>query len=177
MTEKELDQLKFPIGHFEKPEVISPKIIALWINDIASLPLRLNLVTENLSKEQLNTAYRQGGWTIQQVIHHLADSHMNSFIRFKLALTEDTPSIRPYSEDRWAEQVDYLDTPIQLSISLLISLHARWVILLRSLSQEDLNKTFIHPESNRSFSLKENIGIYAWHGNHHLAHITSLGFG
>lgn len=176
MTKKELDQLKFPIGHFKKPETIDHETTTAWIDDIAVLPEKLNRLTQNMSKEQLETAYRPGGWTVQQVVHHLADSHMNSFIRFKLALTENTPTIRPYFENRWAEQVDYLDTPIALSISLLTALHARWVILLRSLSEGDLNKTFIHPESNHTFSLKENIGIYAWHGNHHLAHIQSLGF-
>ena len=156
---------------FEKPQVIESHHIQDWIQEIALFPARLLKLTENLNDEQLNWKYRPKGWTIQQVIHHCADSHMNSFTRFKLSLTEDLPTIKPFLEDKWAELPDTTETPIFESIKILEGLHSRWIKLLKSLNSNDLEKEFFHPEHGKRFSIAENIGIYAWHSNHHLAHI------
>lgn len=169
-----MNDLRFPIGEFVLSEDISDKQLVGWIADIAAFPARLRKETESLSDKQLDTIYRPGGWTIRQVVHHCADSHMNSLTRFKLALTEDQPVIRPYFEDRWAELVDSKTISVESALQLLEGLHARWVVLLKSLGKEELGRTFIHPEHNRIFRLDQNIGLYAWHCNHHLAHITRL---
>lgn len=166
--------LRYPIGHFIYNGEISIEQIEHWIKDIEQLPNELKKAIDGLSDNQLDTPYREGGWTIRQVIHHLSDSHMNSIIRFKLTLTEEEPTIRPYFEDRWADLNDYIETPIQTSLSLLESLHARWVILLRLLNSSDYKRAFIHPESNQKVQLDYNLGIYSWHGKHHVAHITTL---
>lgn len=166
--------VRYPIGHFSYSGEISKEQRDHWIKDIEDLPNELKEAIDGLSKKQLDTPYREGGWTIRQVVHHLPDSHMNSFIRFKLALTEDEPTIKPYFEDRWANLNDYIDTPIHVSTSLLESLHTRWVVLLRSLNSSDYKRTFYHPESNLRTQLDYNLGIYSWHGKHHLAHITTL---
>ncbi len=167
----EIEKLKYPIGKFINPKIISEQTIKKWIDEIERFPHSIENLTKNLNAEQLNWRYRPDGWTIKQVVHHCADSHMNSIIRFKLALTEDSPEIRPYYEDRWAELPDSLEEYLSDSLVLLNGLHKKWVTLLRSLSKNDLNKEFIHPEHGTRFTLKENIGIYAWHSNHHLAHI------
>ena len=166
-----LNHLKYPIGKFIKPELISEGQINDWIDTIEALPMRLSQLTQDLSVEQLNWPYRPGGWIIKQVVHHIADSHMNSIIRFKLALTEDTPTIKPYFEDRWAMLKDNNDDHLSNTLSLLKGLHAKMGILLRSLTNDDLKRKFIHPEHGKRFSLEETIGIYAWHSNHHLTHI------
>ncbi len=170
----ELEKLKYPIGKFERPEIITKELVNKWIDEIESLSGRLKIEVENLSDEQLNTPYRPDGWTIRQVVHHLADSHMNSFIRIKLALTEEKPVIKPYFEKPWAELPDSKNLPIEPSLKILDGLLQRWVGLLKSLSEKELKRTFIHPEHKKEFSLDEIIGFYAWHGNHHLAHITTL---
>ena len=174
MNEQELEQLKYPIGRFKKPEAFTQDFLNNAISIIEDFPEKLRKETENLTEIQLDTPYRENGWTIRQVVHHCADSHINSIIRFKLALTEDKPTIRPYFEDRFAELIDSKNSPIEASLQMLEGTHKRWVALLKSLSEEDLQKTFIHPEHNREFSLLMNIAIYAWHCEHHLAHITSL---
>lgn len=166
-----MKDLKYPIGKFIKPETINDTTIRQWISDIQQFPSSLEALVTPLSIEQVNWRYRPGGWMIKQVVHHCADSHINSLIRFKLALTEDAPTIRPYFEDRWAELIDSLDDNLNDSLMLIKGLHSKWVTLLNSLSEQDLDKTFIHPEHGKSFTLRENIGIYAWHCNHHLAHI------
>ncbi|WP_404303598.1 YfiT family bacillithiol transferase [Paenibacillus sp. DP01] len=166
--------LRYPIGPFVVPDTITEEQLITWIDDIAELPGQLRQAVEGLNEQQLNTPYREGGWTIRQVVHHLADSHMNSYIRFKLALTEDTPTIKPYDEGRWAEIPDARELPLEPSLQLLEGLHARWVTMLRSLGEDQLHRTFIHPESGQTIHLERNIGIYAWHGKHHIAHITSL---
>ncbi|MDO1499847.1 putative metal-dependent hydrolase [Winogradskyella maritima] len=170
MTHSQLQDLKYPIGQFETPEVITNDHIVDWINDIKALPQGVIDLVEHLSNSELNYPYRPEGWTIQQVVHHLADSHMNSIIRFKLAITEDSPTIRPYFEDRWATLKDY-DQPIDSSLSILNGVHEKLGVLLSSFSEEELAREFIHPEHGKRFSLKETIGMYAWHSNHHLAHI------
>ncbi|WP_274310535.1 YfiT family bacillithiol transferase [Solibacillus daqui] len=163
---------KYPIGNFQFKGDITSSVINNWINEIETLPLSLREAVKDLNDAQLNTAYRDGGWTVRQVVHHIADSHMNAYVRFKLALTEDNPVIKPYDEAKWADLSDY-NLPIEPSLVLLESLHKRWSNLLRSLTQADLKKTFVHPDSGE-VSIGENIGIYAWHGKHHVAHIMSL---
>lgn len=168
-----MESLQYPVGKFTAPKVITQGLIEEWINIIALFPERLSDAVNTLNDAQLNTPYRPGGWTVKQVVHHCADSHINSIIRFKLALTEDNPTIKPYQEDKWACLTDY-ELPVAVSLQLLDSVHQRWVNLLRSLTQEDFTRTFIHPEGNKQISLAENTGIYAWHCKHHLAHITRL---
>lgn len=169
-----MEKLKYPIGKPEIPNNISSENIAKWIETIEDFSKRLNKLVSDLSEEQLDTPYREEGWTIRQVIHHCADSHHNSYTRFKWALTEDKPVIKAYFEDRWAELFDSKTAPIQLSLDTLKALHAKWTYFLKRLTQDDLNKSFIHPDGNEEVSLKENIGIYAWHCNHHYAHIEQL---
>ena len=165
------DKLRFPIGTFTKPENITNDNLQQRILDIETFPSRLKSAIKNTKNSDLSRQYRPKGWTIRQVINHCADSHMNSLMRFKLALTEDNPTIKPYMEAHWAELADSLADNIEPAISMLEGIHCRWVILLRSLSTEQLKRTFIHPEHGNKVSLEENIGIYAWHCNHHLAHV------
>jgi DinB superfamily len=169
-----LEQLKFPIGKYEKTSVLTPQLLAQFISDIETFPSKLKKETESLNNEQLDTVYRSDGWTIRQVVNHCADSHMNSLVRFKLALTEDKPTIKPYFEDRWAELVDSKTMPIEPALKMLEGIHERWTVLLKSLTEVQLKRTFIHPEHEKEISINENIAIYAWHCNHHLAHITTL---
>lgn len=163
---------KYPIGLFQFAGEMTSHEIQSWIKDIEDLPGLLRKAVIGLGEKQLDTPYRLEGWTVRQVAHHLVDSHMNAYIRFKLALTEETPVIKPYEEAKWAELPDY-QLPVEVSLSLLEALHLRWGTLLKSLSPADWEKQFIHPESGE-VSVGLNIGIYAWHGQHHLAHITSL---
>jgi hypothetical protein len=168
------DKLRYPIGKFTAPEFYSTEYLSNRIQEIAEFPTLLKKEVSRLSDEQLDTPYREGGWTVRQVIHHCADSHMNCFIRLKWALTEETPTIKFYYEDRWGEMVDNTKMPIESSLAFLEGLHFRLAYLMNSLSESDLNRSFIHPEHNTSFQIKEIIGTYAWHGLHHLAHITEL---
>jgi hypothetical protein len=171
MTEQDL---RFPIGPFKRPDTITKDMLAVWISDISSFSARLKQEVAHLDNVQLDTRYRPDGWTIRQVVHHCADSHTNSITRFKLALTEDRPTVRPYFEDRWAELADCKDFPIESSLKILEGLHQRWTALLNNMSESDFERSFIHPEHGQEFRLNEVTGIYAWHCNHHLAHITSL---
>jgi hypothetical protein len=164
--------LRYPIGKFQFDGEITSGVAEGWLNEIEALPRILREAVGNMDDEQLDTAYRPGGWTVRQVVHHVADSHMNAFIRFKLALTEESPVIKPYEEGRWAELPDY-DLPIEVSLSLIEGIHIRMGKLLSGLDADDLSRTFIHPDSGE-VTVGENIGIYSWHGRHHLAHITSL---
>jgi hypothetical protein len=165
-----LEELRYPIGRFQAPANIDDNQIQDWIDDIETLPADLRKLIEPLFESQLDTQYRPDGWTIRQVVHHLPESHMNSFIRFKWALTEDSPQIKTYLEERWAELGDYSSVSVSVSLRLLESLHQRWVGLLRSMGPEDLRREFIHPDSGLA-NLTESIGAYAWHGRHHLAHV------
>lgn len=171
MTSEKLYNLRFPIGEFQKPDVISSEIINSWITVIERFPSEIEKATKDLSKEQLNWKYRPDGWNIKQVVHHCADSHINSIIRFKLALTEDSPTIRPYYENRWANLIDSTDDNLENSLSLLKGLHAKLCQLLRHISEEEMSREFIHPEHGKRFRIDETIGTYAWHSNHHLAHV------
>jgi len=167
------DDLRYPVGKFQFPESVSDADREKWIGDIAETPKKLGEAVAGLDAVQLETPYRPGGWTVQQVVHHLADSHMNSYIRFKLAVTEDEPTIKAYDEAVWAELADARDTRVDDSLELLESLHRRWVRFLRSLGAEALARTFKHPEIG-TVSVVQNIALYAWHGRHHVAHITAL---
>lgn len=169
----DLKKLQFPIGTCPDCTSASSEQMKAWILDIENFPSKIHEITKELTPVELNWKYRPNGWTIKQVIHHCSDSHMNSFIRFKLALTEENPAIRPYFEEKWAELPDSLDNDISTSLALLTALHAKWVYVLKSLSPEQLQLEFVHPEHGQKFSLNENIGIYAWHCNHHFAHIQN----
>lgn len=174
LSKIELDKLKYPIGEFEKPivkDIEERKDLVLdWKNDIANFPMRLKAAIFNLEKEELNWKYRPQGWTIKQVIHHCSDSHINALIRFKLTLTENEPTIKPYLENKWAELQD-MTLPIEVSISILEGIHKKLDIIIESLSESDLEKLFFHPEHQIYFTLFELTANYAWHSNHHLAHI------
>jgi len=164
---------RYPIGkfHFDGPPSEERK--NKLIDCIAQAPANLRAAVNDLSQQQLDTPYRDGGWTVRQVVHHVPDSHLNAYIRFKLALTEEEPTIKPYAEDRWAQLADTPTTPVEVSLALLDSLHDRWVRLLRSLKPDDWKRTFRHPELGL-VALERNLALYAWHGQHHVAHITSL---
>ncbi len=164
---------RYPIGKFDQSITVTIKMRNDFIKTIEALPLQLRMEVENLSQKQLDTPYRDGGWTIRQVVHHLPDSHINCYVRFKLALTEDNPQINTYEEHLWAELQDSFKTPIDVSLSLLESLHKRWAILLRSLTDKQFEKTFQHPEWG-NITLSKTLALYAWHSKHHLAHITEL---
>lgn len=174
MEKNEIEKLRYPIGKFNRPDSISEGLISEWIEILDRYPERLHQLVKGLSEEQLNTPYRPGGWTVRQLVHHISDSHHNSYIRFKWALTEDKPVIKVYDEKKWAELHDTRSGPISISLDHLAAVHAKLVYLLRGLTREDLNKSFIHPEGLVETSLEENIGRYVWHGNHHYAHIANL---
>ena len=169
-----IEKLKFPIGKLKMPGEITVETISTYIQDIADFPERLKGEVIYLRDPELDTPYRPGGWTIRQVVHHCADSHMNSLIRFKLALTENKPVIKPYFEDRWAELSDSKIMSILPSLEILAGIHQRWVHLLQGLTNQQWKSTFIHPEQGREYRLDESLGLYAWHCNHHLAHIINL---
>jgi hypothetical protein len=165
--------LRYPIGEFQRPDHITDAQRRECIDAIAEAPARLASAVAGLTPVQLDTPYRPGGWTVRQVVHHVPDSHMNAYVRFKLALTEDEPTIKPYEEARWAELADSKTPPIEPSLALLENLHKRWVILLRSLASEQWSRKFRHPALG-TLTLDQNLALYAWHGKHHVAHITSL---
>lgn len=167
-----LENLKFPIGQFEMPQNISDSQLKNWIVDIEQLPEKIQTITNKISTEELNYIYRPNGWNIKQVIHHLSDSHCNALIRFKLALTEENPTIKPYAENLWATLSDGMDNDISYSLAILKGIHYKWNLLLTNMNENLWKKTYFHPEANKTFTLKEMIGLYAWHSNHHLAHIN-----
>jgi uncharacterized damage-inducible protein DinB len=164
---------RYPIGKFSYEGSLNENQKLAFLNDIAQAPTELRAAVKGLSDSQLDTPYRPEGWTVKQVVHHVPDSHLNSYVRFKLALTEDEPTIKPYAEDRWAKLADSTATPIEVSLTLLGSLHDRWVRLLRSLTPEQWKRTFRHPELG-PMTLEKTLALYAWHGKHHVAHITEL---
>ncbi|MFJ5767485.1 YfiT family bacillithiol transferase [Lysinibacillus sp. NPDC093210] len=166
-----MNDLRYPIGQFQFPEVVTAQQVQKWIDDIRLLPRQLAEALSGASEQSLAKSYRENGWTVTQLVHHLADSHMNSVIRFKLALTEDTPTIKPYNEEDWAVLPDS-DMPVATSYKLLESLHERWVYLLTSLKDEQLQRAFQHPD-NGLMTLEKALALYAWHGKHHLAHIQN----
>jgi hypothetical protein len=169
------DDLRYPIGKFEWPtgEITAQQRDA-WIAELVRLPDAMRGAVAGLAPAQLETPYRPGGWTVRQVVHHVPDSHLNAYTRFKLALTEEEPTIKPYAEDRWAELGDTFATPVEVSLTLLAALHERWVALLRTLEPAEFRRGFRHPEHGRILSLESALALYAWHCRHHVAHITRL---
>jgi hypothetical protein len=165
--------LRYPIGKFQRPESLTEEQRRELIDAIAAAPAGMSAAVAGLSAAQLDTPYRPGGWTIRQLVHHVPDSHMNAYTRFKLALTENEPTIKPYDEKRWAELAD-AKSAIEPSLALLGNLHERWVLLLRSLGPSNWARKFRHPEHDALMSLDAALAMYAWHGRHHVAHITSL---
>jgi hypothetical protein len=169
----ETPDLRYPVGKFELPDTISPEDRRKFIEQIAETPARLRAAVASLSDEQLETPYRPEGWTVRQVVHHMPDSHFTSYSRYKLALTEDEPAVKAFYEDRWAELADGRSGPVEVSLRLLECLHSRWVALLRSLTESQWKRAFRHSDLGL-VRLDQNAALYAWHGRHHLAHITSL---
>jgi len=168
-----MTDLRYPIGKFSPPETITEEHRTQWIKDISEMPSILRNAVTGLNQEQLDTPYRPDGWTVRQVVHHVSDSHLNSYVRFKWTLTEDKPTIKAYDEASWAMLADS-SADIELSLSLLDSLHARWAVLLSAMSDSDYEKSFVHPESGKEIALAKNLALYSWHGAHHVAHVTSL---
>ncbi len=168
-----MTDLQYPIGKFHFDGSLGEEQKQKCIDDISRAPADMRAAVSGLSEAQLDTPYRPGGWTVRQVTHHVPDSHMNAYIRFKLALTEDEPTIKPYEQGRWAELADSKSTPIEVSLTMVDSLHDRWVRLMRSMKPEDWKRSFRHPELGL-VSLEKNVALYSWHGRHHVAHITGL---
>jgi uncharacterized damage-inducible protein DinB len=164
---------QYPIGKYE-PQPYSDKQLKDWLIDIKFLPQHLENAVLNLDEAQLDTPYRDGGWTVKQLVHHVADSHMNAYIRFKLGLTEDNPTIKPYEEKLWAEMHDNIAVPINVSLTLLHALHTRWYSVLQNMSADDFNRTVFHPEHKKEMTLWFLLGMYAWHSRHHTAHVMTL---
>jgi len=168
------EDLRFPVGKFAAPAAWSAADAAAWRRDLAEFPGWIRAAVDGLTDEQLDTPYRDGGWTVRQVVHHLADSHLNAYCRFRLALTEDAPTIKPYLEARWAELPDARALPTEPSLEILDGLHTRWVALIDTLTPDDWQRTFVHPEHGRSLTLWQTAALYAWHCRHHVAHVTAL---
>lgn len=168
------DELRYPVGKFSMPGEISQSDVAGFIKSIEVLPGEMNNTWLALSDAQKDMSYRPGGWTARQVVHHVADSHMNAYIRCKLALTEEMPIIKPYKEALWAQLPDTAGCPPEVSLHLLTALHLRWSVLLRNLNASDFDRKFFHPESNREFSIRSVLALYDWHGRHHLGHLKII---
>jgi uncharacterized damage-inducible protein DinB len=168
-----MEDLRYPIGKYV-PQPFSEKQLEEWLIDLQNLPQHLENAVLNLDEAQVNTPYRPEGWTVKQLVHHVADSHMNAFIRFKLGLTEDNPTIKPYDEAAWANLKDTENLPFNLSLTILHALHARLVELLKNISGDQWNRTVFHPEHKKEMTLWHLVGMYAWHGRHHTAHVTAL---
>jgi uncharacterized damage-inducible protein DinB len=165
--------LRYPVGRFESREKLTPEERKKMIEEIAATPQRLRDAVRGLDERQLDTPYREGGWTVRQVIHHIPDSHLNAYIRFKLALTEDSPTIKPYDEASWAMLPDVQRTPVETSLTLLESLHARWNTLLEAMAPQEFERPLTHPDHGRR-TVDWLVAMYSWHGRHHVGHITSL---
>ena len=173
MTDTDLELLRYPNGRFEIPAEIGPADRDAFIDRIEATPAHLRQEVEGLDGAQLDTPYRPEGWSVRQVVHHVVDSHLNSYVRFKWALTEESPRIKVYDQDGWAQLEDSLSAPVEVSLAFLDALHARWVFLLRRMSEEDFGRTFGHPDWGK-VRLDQTLAIYAWHGDHHVAHVTAL---
>ena len=169
-----LEELKYPIGRYKQPDAYTPQLLKEWVAVLQALPSWMDACIENLDESHLQTSYREGGWTIQQVVHHIADSHLNAYIRLKLALTEDNPTVKPYDENAWAKLIDTQVVPVNISITMVHTLHRRMVALLNHLQPAEWERTYFHPEHKRNFPIWEMVAMYAWHSRHHVAHITQL---
>lgn len=170
---QDLEKLKYPIGKYDPPKTITEEHLGEWINELSILPGEIATLSSGLSEEQLEVHYRPDGWTVRQVIHHLADSHVNAYTRVRLTLTEEKPHVRPYDEVKWAELTDAQTGDINLSIAILKAIHERLVTLLKTVKFSDFERTYYHPAAKQEFTLGYLVGNYAWHGKHHLAHIKS----
>ena len=168
-----MSDLRYPVGRFTQPASLTPAERSAAIQIVADAPRNMRTAVNGLNEQQIDTPYRPEGWTVRQVVHHVPDSHMNAYIRFKLALTEDTPTIKPYDEAAWAKLADTANTPIKVSLDTLENLHARWVILLRAMSPGDFSRMYNHPEMGKT-ALDQVLAMYAWHSRHHVAHIAGL---
>lgn len=171
MSQKSLELKKYPIGRFEAPEKIQEELLEQWAQSLELLPRALEETLANTKDEDLDKMYRPGSWTVRQLVHHMADSHLNGYLRMKLALTEDKPTIKPFEENAWVELSDIEDADIEVSLQLISSLHRRWLALISKLNTAELSRSFYHPDNKLNISVAECIGLYAWHGEHHLAHI------
>ena len=169
----DLKALRFPVGEYVYPDKVDGIILSKWKEKINAFPNRVDALVRDLSDEELSWQYRPSGWSLQQLVHHCADSHMNAFIRFKITLTEDSPDIRPYFEDRWADMKETFDSPIGLSMEILKGVHGRWSILLDQMDDKDLERSYYHPEYKKPYTLEEALGSYAWHCDHHFAHMLN----
>lgn len=174
LTEQELETLRYPIGRYTKPETLKEGMLKEWLAVLSALPSWMDVCIENLDEYQLQTAYRPGGWTVQQVIHHLADSHMNAYIRIKLTLTEDNPQVKPYDEQAWALLPDVAAVPVNISVTMLHALHRRMVALMETLTDEQWQRTYYHPQYKHNVCLWELAALYAWHSRHHMEHVRQL---
>ena len=174
MTDQELEILKYPIGRLRVPENIEESHLKTWQANLRQYPAKLESLIANLTDGQLDTPYRPNGWTVRQLLHHIPDSHTNAYIRFKWALTEGKPLIKAYFEDKWSALPDSLHGDIKPALGLLYAVHARWDLLMKSMSDEDWEKSFIHPETNKELTLKFMLGLYNWHSAHHYAHVERL---
>ncbi len=174
LMEDSMEHLKYPIGRYQKPDAATPELTEGWMKILEVLPSWMDACIENLDEKQLQVPYRDGGWTIQQVVHHVADSHMNAYIRLKLALTEDNPTVKPYDENAWAALQDVQLVPVNISVTMLHTMHRRMVVLLRNMKPEDWERTYFHPEHKRNIPLWEMVALYAWHSRHHTEHIRQL---
>jgi len=173
-TDDELEQLRYPIGRYEKATHFDPADLTEWLGVLRALPLWMDACIENLDEPQLHTPYRPGGWTIQQVVHHVADSHLNAYIRLKLALTSDNPTISPYDENAWALLPDVTSVPVNISVTMLHTIHRRLVAVLEHMEGNDWHRTYYHPQHQRTFPLWEMVALYVWHSRHHTEHIRQL---
>ncbi len=172
--ENNMEQLQYPIGRYQRPESCTPEMKQEWLSILAALPSWMDASIENLDEHQLHVPYRDGGWTIQQVVHHVADSHVNAYVRVKLMLTEDNPTVKPYDEAAWAELADVDAVPVNISVTMIHTIHRRLVALLDHISDTEWDRTYYHPEHKRLFPLWEVVALYAWHSSHHTAHIMQL---
>ena len=168
-----MEDLRYPVGRFQRPQSLEPKQRRAAIDTIAEAPTKLRAAVSGLTDTQLDTPYRPEGWTVRQVVHHVPDSHLNAYTRFKLALTEDTPTIKPYNEAAWATLEDSKTTPVATSLALLDAVHDRWIRILRAMSPSDFSRTLNHPE-NGIMNLDQMLALYEWHSRHHVAHVTTL---
>lgn len=172
--EVNIEEIKYPIGRYVRPEAYTTDLLQEWIAVLKALPSWMDVCIENLDADQLRVPYREGGWNIQQVVHHLADSHLNAYIRIKLALTEDNPTVKPYDENAWAVLPDVDSVPVNVSVTMLHALHRRMVALLESLTPAQWERTVFHPEHKRTIAVWEFAALYAWHSRQHTAHIQQL---
>lgn len=166
--------LRYPIGQYSPPSTIGRSELDAWIANLDAMPRNLRQAVEGLTDNLLDTAYRPGGWTARQVVHHIADGHMSAYTRFRLALTEETPTVKPFEETAWAELPDARSGPIEPSLAIIDGLHRRWVMLLRSLSDDDFKRTYRHPQRGELVRLEDTLGYFAWHSRHHVAQILSV---